>query len=268
MNKKSIGLLTTLFWHLLPQTSMGPGHTHVNSMSPLPLFLVSSAQTPMEPISDTFLWPQSWNIQAQGKWGEQNLQALKNQTGPFSIIWRVHYPATSASPSLTRQQGVPLGGMQFYATSTPPQTALQLSYYVRFPRHFDFRRGGKLPGLFGGHVNTGRRIPDGTNGFSTRFMWRARGLGEVYAYLPTSIRHGTSLGKGNWSFRRGVWHHIRQVVILNEPHLDNGQLWVWLDQKLVLHQGRLRYRTTDKLKIEGTSIFHFFLAAVMPAGQP
>ncbi|WP_181449171.1 polysaccharide lyase [Nonomuraea aridisoli] len=42
----------------------------------------------------------------------------------------------------------------------------------------------------------GGRIPDGTNGLSTRFMWRANGAGEVYAYLPTSREHGTSLGRG------------------------------------------------------------------------
>lgn len=71
-----------------------------------------------------------------------------------------------------------------------PTNALHLRYYVRFSEGFDFVKGGKLPGLFGG------AIPDGTNGFSVRYMWRTNGDGEAYAHLPTSDLYGTENGRG------------------------------------------------------------------------
>ena len=37
----------------------------------------------------------------------------------------------------------------------------RLGYYVRFQPGFDFVKGGKLPGLYGGTVTAGRHIPDG-----------------------------------------------------------------------------------------------------------
>ncbi|MDX2213727.1 MAG: hypothetical protein SFY66_10620 [Oculatellaceae cyanobacterium bins.114] len=55
-------------------------------------------------------------------------------------------------------------------------------------------------------------------------MWRTGGQGEIYAYLPTSQDHGTSIDRGAWQFRPGVWHHIEQQVTLNEPGRNNGQV--------------------------------------------
>lgn len=75
---------------------------------------------------------------------------------------------------------------------------MRLSYAVRFSSNFNFVLGGKLPGLYGGIGNTGGNIPDGTDGFSTRYMWGRNGVGEVYAYLPTSQQYGTGIGRGNW----------------------------------------------------------------------
>jgi hypothetical protein len=95
---------------------------------------------------------------------------------------------------------------------------LHLRYYVRFHAAFDFVKGGKLPGLFGGTDHfSGGAIPDGTNGFSVRYMWRTNGDGEAYAYLPTSDLYGTEIGRGRWRFRPGEWHCLEQRVVLNAP---------------------------------------------------
>jgi hypothetical protein len=80
--------------------------------------------------------------------------------------------------------------MQAYAELPDPVDALELTYQVRFPEGFDFVKGGKLPGLYGGTMHSGGDIPNGTNGFSTHYMWRTGEEGEVYAYLPTSEEHG------------------------------------------------------------------------------
>lgn len=60
---------------------------------------------------------------------------------------------------------------------------IALSYVVRFSPDFDWKRGGKLPGLGGGPgKTTGGRRADGLNGFSVRPMWRSDGRMEAYAY--------------------------------------------------------------------------------------
>lgn len=203
-------------------------------------------------------WRSVWRVRRQGAWGTQNMTAAPGRDG-FSNILRVNFPAGSASPAASRQENAPVGGGQFFATlGIAPQTALRLSYYVQFCDDFDFVKGGKLPGLFGGSGNSGGDIPNGQDGFSTRLMWRTDGAGEVYAYLPTSQGHGTSIGRGKWYFQPGVWHHIEQEVVLNRPNTQSGRIRVWLDGAEVLDQGGLTFRTTNNLKIEGIFFSTFF----------
>jgi hypothetical protein len=212
-------------------------------------------------ITDNFLgnWKTRWQVQTQGDWGDKNMQIMSNSGSKYNSVLRIHYPAQSASPTVSRKEGTPQGGAQFYATfGMPSKTTTRLSYDLRFSNNFDFVKGGKLPGLYGGKGNNGGNIPNGADGFSTRFMWRRQGQGEVYAYLPSSQDHGTSLGRGAWSFKPGVWHHIEQEVTLNQPGKANGRLQVWLDGKSVFSNNQLAFRTTDNLKINGLFFSTFF----------
>jgi hypothetical protein len=204
-------------------------------------------------------WQTDWVLQNRGAWGEENMEAIADPSGRFSKVLRVHYPKDSASPSVSRSDGVPLGGAQFYANlGISPADSLRLSYYVRFSEDFDFVKGGKLPGLFGGTETSGGNVPDGTDGFSTRLMWRRDGDGEMYAYLPTSEEYGTSIGRGNWRFEPGVWYHLEQEVLLNQPGKTDGRIRVWVDDELVLDEQELTFRTTDELQIEGLFFSTFF----------
>lgn len=204
-------------------------------------------------------WMKHWGVRKRGEWGLKNTEVMADYSGRFPKVLRVRYPAGSASPTVSRKDQAALGGTQFFADlDMPPQDAVRLSYYVRFSKDFDFVKGGKLPGLFGGTVTDGREIPDGTNGFSTRYMWRKNGRGEVYSYLPSSREHGTSLGRGNWRFERETWHHLEQEVVLNQPGQRDGRIRVWVDGEKVLDQGGLTFRTTENLKIEGILFSTFF----------
>ena len=204
-------------------------------------------------------WMRQWGVREKGKWGLENISLVKDSSGRFSKVLRVHYPLGSASPSVSRKNNVPIGGAQFFADlRMSPKNSLRLSYYLRFSENFDFVKGGKLPGLFGGTKVSYGKIPDGTNGFSTRFMWRRNGDGEVYAYLPTSKKYGTSIGRGNWQFIPGKWQHLEQEVKLNQPGSNNGRLKVWLDGKKVLDESGITFRTTETLKIEGIFFSTFF----------
>lgn len=204
-------------------------------------------------------WLQAWGAQDAGAWGWENFEVQTALDGPFTEVLRVSYPAGSASPSVSRQQGVPLGGGQFYADlNLPAQTTLRLSYAVRFSDNFDFVKGGKLPGLYGGTGNSGGDIPDGTDGFSTRLMWRREGAGELYAYLPTSEEYGTSIARGAWTFRPGVWHRVEQEIVLNQPGQADGRASVWIDGERVIDQTGLQFRLVEELKIDGLFFSTFF----------
>ncbi|MBD2119897.1 MULTISPECIES: polysaccharide lyase [Trichocoleus] len=204
-------------------------------------------------------WQQHWGTSKRKDWGLENVEIIPDPTGKFSKVLRVNYPARSASPTVARKYKAPLGGCQFLADlNLQPRDTLRLSYYVRFSENFDYIRGGKLPGLFGGDSNSGGDTPDGTDGFSTRFMWRKNGAGELYAYLPTSDEYGTSIGRGQWRFKPGVWYRLEQEVVLNQPGQQDGRVRVWLDGQQVLDQEGLTFRSTDKLKIDGIFFSTFF----------
>lgn len=205
-------------------------------------------------------WARNFEALGFGYFGDENTEIVGDASGQFTNVLRVHYPKGSASPLSNESDGSPLGGMQRYLgpLNNAPADRLVLTYDVRFPDHFNFVKGGKLPGLYGGKVTNGRRIPDGENGLSTRYMWRAGGAGEVYAYLPTSQLHGTSLGRGNWKFSTGTWHQIQQEVVLNDVGRRNGSIKVWFDGRQVLDQEGLLFRTTNTLKIDGVLFSTFF----------
>lgn len=212
--------------------------------------------------SDNFAspsWQQNWQIRPEKNWGLENTTIVRDSSGKFDNILRVFYPAGSASPTVHRQHKAPLGGTGFYAElETNGARALRLTYYVRFSENFNFVKGGKLPGLFGGEGASGGKIPDGTNGFSTRFMWRKHGNGEVYAYLPTSSKQGTSIGRNNWQFQPNRWYRLEQEVSLNDPNLANGRIQVWLDGRKVLDRGGLTFRHEENLTIDGVFFSTFF----------
>ncbi|WP_242424053.1 polysaccharide lyase [Frankia sp. EI5c] len=176
--------------------------------------------------------------------------------------WRsaqVWYPAGSASQASVEADGAPSGGAQVYLLLRDgPRDELHLSYRVRFGKGFQFARGGKLPGLFGGTHVAGGHTPDGTNGFSTRYMWRSGGKGQVYAYLPASTQYGTTLGLGTWEFVPGRWTAVQQRVRLNTPGRADGSLTVWIDGREVFRQDGMLYRSTPALRIEGVFFSTFF----------
>ncbi|XP_041378355.1 uncharacterized protein LOC121390574 [Gigantopelta aegis] len=163
------------------------------------------------------------------------------------------------------------GFLQFDATPVQPLSAMTLSYDIYFAPNFDFVRGGKLPGLYGGsnHCSGGRHSDDC---FSTRFMWRSHGDGEVYAYISPRDEqvpgfcddkhcnsvYGYSLGRGDWRFRRGEWQNIAQYVKLNTPGRTDGVIRVWFNHKLVYEEENVSIRQTDSVKIDGIFFSTFF----------
>lgn len=171
----------------------------------------------------------------------------------------IRYPAGSYDPASMVHLGLPYGGITFKAPLPPPgRECLILTYDVKFDKNFDFVKGGKLPGLYGGNGNTGGNIPNGHDGFSTRYIWKEEGAGAVYAYLPNSQLWGTALGLGSWTFTVDRWHTLEQLVKLNDPGQANGVISVWYDGILVHAETGVIFRDTQALKIDGLLFSTFF----------
>ena len=172
----------------------------------------------------------------------------------------VFLPKGSASPRATAMEGAPSGGCQALVGLPCGSTqACCLQYWVKFGENFDFVKGGKLPGLFGGtQWSGGTSSWERDKGFSTRFMWRREGIAEVYAYLPSRVTFGLSLQQHKWHFKRGVRNYVKQTVRLNDVGKTNGLLIVEVDEQCIFESSEIVYRTREDVNIDGVVFSVFF----------
>lgn len=180
--------------------------------------------------------------------------------------------------------GSKIGGFSFYAPG-PQHVDLTkakeatFGYSVMFADNFEWNQGGKIPGLYGGDsaevatsCSGGRRASDC---WSARFMWREKGMGELYTYLPQKYAankkicnikplsecnptYGASVARGSFNFKVGAWNQISQRVKLNDPGQENGEIEVWSNGKSVINLSGLVLRDSDKGRIYGAQMQTFF----------
>ncbi|KNC79631.1 hypothetical protein SARC_07982 [Sphaeroforma arctica JP610] len=195
-------------------------------------------------------------------------------------VMRVKYEAgLSASDS----------GMQFYTTQLRDEFTEKemngegtLEYKVYFPSNFDWVKGGKLPGLYGGDSKTcsANRKANGDNCFSARLMWREGGKGETYFYLPFGMQKDSlcskctwpemsectgstdhcsyQRGKNDFKFRKGSWNSIKQYIRMNTPGEKDGLYRLSLNGKVVHEISSVYYRSTYDLSLGGLYFSTFF----------
>ncbi len=198
------------------------------------------------------------SVSGRRHWGLQdNLTIRPSDRKDKSPVLAFALPKGSINPG---NREAPRGGAGFYWMPELPEgvSSACLSYGVWFPPDFDFVKGGKLPGLFGGDGPSGGRKVTGENGFSMRFMWRAQGAGEVYAYIVGNHGRGISLERGAFSFPRGQWLELAQEVILNRPGREDGVVRVWANGRLVIERTGLVYRKVPDMTIKGVMAHVFF----------
>ncbi|MCP3803551.1 sugar isomerase [Allokutzneria sp. A3M-2-11 16] len=171
-------------------------------------------------------WSAGWGIDHRGKWGFNDMKASGSTLD-------VTYGKGSSAPSCKNCPTT--GGGQFYQdlnrvgrADLQRANTLYLRYQVRFPTGYDFGKGGKLPGFYGG--DPGSQSGGNHGGWSTRFMWRGGGKGEVYVYTPKGNGYGKDVGLGSWSFAAdGRTHTIEQAITRS-----TGNVTVWYDGRQVL----------------------------------
>jgi hypothetical protein len=141
---------------------------------------------------------------------------------------------------------------------------LWLKYRVRFDDDFQFKLGGKLPGLCGGSCPSGAQ--GNLDGFSARGMWvcwssahpcgAGTGNATQYLYYPAQFLAGLTYGEemfyqvdgSDQAFDRGNWHTVIHHIKMNDSQLptNSGKLEVWFDDNKVLSKSNFVWRVDGR----------------------
>ncbi|WP_139957572.1 polysaccharide lyase [Flavicella sediminum] len=178
---------------------------------------------------------------------------VKDPTNSKGNVLKVAYPKLTVGPQTN--------GIQFIK-NLPPANEYYLDYYVYFQDGFDFKLGGKLPGLTsGGSTYTGGVHPDNGEGWSARYMWATRNAGVeavvYFYYIDMNSKYGESVDSKVY-FKTGKWYRMTQRIKLNKDNLANGLMQVWIDGVQVIDKKNIRYRLWEKGAIDSFyfSTFH------------
>ena len=189
--------------------------------------------------------------------GNVDLTTAKEATLGYSVMFDKDFEF---------QKGGKLPGLCMYPFLSTP-----LSFLTKEPMFLDGGDSDEVAFSCSG----GRRD---TRCWSARFMWRTAGAGEFYTYLPSSGQfaspnealctvkpfstcnptYGASVGRGSFTFQRGVWNQISQRVLLNDAGEANGELELFFNGESVINVGGLMLRGDDAGKIRGIIMQTFF----------
>lgn len=224
---------------------------------------------PTEPEVENVVFDLNFNDSKEGDYTKQNLildagqmrwalldnraKIVADPEGVKGHVLKVEYPKLTVGPENN--------GVQFIK-DLPISNEYFLDYYVYFEDGFDFKQGGKLPGLTSdGSTYTGGVHPDNGEGWSARYMWVKRNAGvEVivyFYYIDMNSKYGESVDSGIY-FETGKWYRLTQRIKLNEDNLSNGIMQVWIDGVEVINNTNIRYRLWGKGNIDSFyfSTFH------------
>ena len=143
-------------------------------------------------------------------------------------------------------------------TEIEPRDRAYLEYKFRFADDFDWVKGGKLAGLYGGLIPH-NQVPNGEDGWKLRIMWRADGIGMAYVqHMDQEGDISDNFRMDNFWFQKGVVQTLSMEVVMNTPGENDGIIRVWLDGVLVVEETSLRFRTIPDLQIDGLNIGTIF----------
>ncbi len=190
-------------------------------------------------------------------WGRENMTVLPKEAGTRGRCSPRFLPRRHPSARVVPRSAEARASN--FATASKGAQAACLAYKVRFPVGFDFVKGGKLPGLFGGDAPRGCVADDKVSGFSSRLMWRTGGAGELYLYAPgRETACGQSIGRGTWTFTPGAWTSIVERVTANTPGSADGSIELWVDGHLVVDAKGLTLAAGHAATVDGVLFATFF----------
>lgn len=193
--------------------------------------------------------------------GKERGQIVNDEELAKTVL-KVLYPAKKWSSENS--------GVQWKTRLKQNYESLTVSYSIKFEEGFNFVKGGKLPGLIGGHQHgkpestaTGGYRPDGTDGWSARMMWR-RG-GKLVQYLYHMHQKGKNGDDLPWmidgqpvTINPGEWHRVKTEITMNDIGHRNGSIRSWFDDQLALEVHNVEFRTVPELAIDTLYFSTFF----------
>ena len=164
------------------------------------------------------------------------------------------------------------------------------SYSIFFEAGFDFVKGGKLPGLYGG---TSKDLAKSCSGgkqdgrddcFSGRIMWRTDGAGELYNYFPSAVYdnknycatgplskcdkvYGDSIGRGAFSWPTGEWANVALRMKLNDEGQANGEQEIFINGESKINLTGLAIGVKGGNKFYGIMAQTFFVSSQQRHGR-
>jgi hypothetical protein len=184
-------------------------------------------------------------------------------------------------------------GVTFHAQPAKfPAAECTLSYQVFFNEHFDWKEGGKLPGLYVGGVGaSGGNWSDDCG--SARIVFKQGGAAVAYVYVPLQVCGGkddrhildkvegpafanvvqhTTKGTHVWrdgtagTFKRGAWNDVHLHLKMNDPGAKDGVLELGINGKVT--KLPFVWRTSKKCLVEGIAFATFFGGSTKDAAAP
>ena len=185
-----------------------------------------------------------------------------------------------------------ISGTTFHAKPDGfPTTECEITYRVHFNDEWEWKEGGKMPGIFIGPPGAagGNWMPDSG---SARVCFKQGGAGIAYTYIPLQVCDGkddrekldaiqgadfaaavqhTEKGTHVWrdgvgSLKRGQWNDVRLRVKLNDPNKKDGVLELEINGSK--RSMPLVWRTSSSVQIEGISFASFFGGSSKSASAP
>jgi len=188
------------------------------------------------------------------------VERMEESGSEHSSFLRVHYPKGSASPFVANSYGKPQGGVLKLAEGVEPQDRMSLRYYVRFPKGFNFAKGGDMPGLFGGVVDS-EYGAIGSSFIHMRLRWNEKGeIGIVGTFDDESIDTANEFWSHTAINADGEWHKIILDVTLNTipSKRMNGLIALYYDGTKIFGSNKVKYRTSEDSKLEGLYFVSYF----------
>lgn len=245
--------------------------------------VVDPGPGPVTPPPAGVLWSDRFDSAPNGQLTKVTGDALFGPTGAPTSAGTYAHGSIHADPAGGKllRQSIPAGGLGAFIVSPKlvrPTDHAVLSYDIRFDENFDWRWGGKIPGLVG--VAPGHSIYEPTSGnadrsvgFSTRLMWHGRGddgtrpfqgkLGPIPAAVDNDLvtyiyARNPSAGFNGYGWhaslrsalQRGKWHRITMEVKLNRVGAQDGVFKVWVDNTLRYSANNWSYRDRADVMIQ------------------
>lgn len=172
-----------------------------------------------------------------------NAERMEDPHGKFSEFLRVKFPMGSAGPYISHFYQKPLGGVIGRALgSMKSAESLHLTYFVRFPKDFDFSRSGILP-VLGGGIRASSYGAFG-NEFSVGLYWTKKGEIGISGGFDIGSEQTTRV-TGSTFVADGEWHRVDITANMNTIPVKrlNGVLIVQYDNTVIFNFDNIRFRS-------------------------